>query len=69
VTVLKNAARPWLMLAAVLVVVGLVVDGTAGTIMLACGFIALFGVGIKLISRNDPAPREDRRVPAGHSGV
>lgn len=69
-TVLKNAAWPWLMLAAVLVVVGLVVvDGTAGTIILACGFIALFGAGIKLISGNDPAPREERRLPAGHSGV
>ena len=69
-TVLKNAAWPWLMLAAVLVVVGIVVvDGMAGTIILACGFIALFGAGIKLISRNDPAPREERRVPAGHSGV
>ena len=69
-TVLKNAAWPWLMLAAVLVVVGIVVvDGTAGTIILACGFIALFGAGIRLITRNDPAPREERRVPAGHSGV
>jgi hypothetical protein len=70
VTVLKNAAWPWLMLAAVLVVVGLVVvDGTAGTIILGCGFIALFGAGIKLISRNDAAPPEERRVPAGHSGA
>jgi hypothetical protein len=69
-TVLKSSAWPWLMLAAVLVVVGLVVvDGTAGTIILACGFIALFGAGIKLISRNDPTPPEERRVPAGHSGI
>jgi hypothetical protein len=58
------------MLAAVLLVVGLVVvEGTAGTIILACGFIALFGAGIKLISRNEPAPQEERRVPAGHSGA
>ena len=66
-TVLKNSAWPWLMLAALLVVVGLVVvDGAAGSIILACGFIALFGAGIKLISRNDPTPPEERRVPAGH---
>jgi hypothetical protein len=70
VTVLKNSAWPWLMLAAVLVVVGLVVvDGTAGTIVLACGFIALFGAGNKLISRNDQTPPKERRVPAGHSGI
>ena len=70
VTVLKNSAWPWLMLAALLVVVGLVVvDGAAGSIILACGFIALFGAGIKLISRNDPTPPEERRVPAGHSGI
>jgi len=66
VTVLKNSAWPWLMVAAVLIVVGLVVvDGTAGTIILACGFIALFGAGIKLISRNDPTPPQERRVPVG----
>jgi hypothetical protein len=71
VSVLKNSAWPWLILAAVLVVVGLlvVVDGTAGTIILACGFIALLGAGIKLISRNDPTPPEERRLPAGHSGI
>ena len=67
--VLKNSAWPWLMLAALLVVVGLVVvDGAAGSIILACGFIALFGAGIKLISRNDPTPPEERRVPVGHDG-
>jgi hypothetical protein len=70
VTVLKTGAWPWLIFAAVLVVVGLlVVEGTAGTIILACGFLALFGAGIRLISRNDPARREEPRVPAGHSGV
>ena len=80
VTVPKNSAWPWLMLAALLVVVGLVVvDGAAGSIILACGFIALFGAGIKLISRNDPTPPDgvdalgrdqvERRLPAGHSGM
>jgi hypothetical protein len=70
VTVLKTRVWPWLMLAVVLVVVGLlVVDGTAGTIILACGFLGLFGAGIRMISRNDPTPPEERRVPAGHSGA
>ena len=69
-TVLKTGAWLWLMLAAVLLVAGLfVVEGTAGTILLACGFLALFGAGIRLITRNDPTPREERRVPAGHSGI
>jgi hypothetical protein len=27
------------------------------------------GAGIKLISRNDPTPPEERRLPAGHSGI
>jgi hypothetical protein len=70
VAVLKTGAWPWLILAAMLIVVGLlVVEGTAGTIILACGFLALLGAGIRLISTNDPAPREEGRVPAGHSGV
>jgi hypothetical protein len=70
VTVLNTGAWPWLILAAVLILVGLlVVEGTAGTIILACGFIALLGAGIRLISRNDPTPPEERRVPAGHSGA
>jgi hypothetical protein len=57
-------------LAAVLIVVGLlVVEGTAGTIILACGFLALLAAGIRLISTNDPAPREKGRVSAGHPGV
>jgi hypothetical protein len=60
----------FLVLAVVLIALGaFVVDGAAGTIALACGFIALFGAGIRLISRNDPAPREEGRVPAGHSGA
>jgi hypothetical protein len=66
VTVLRYSIWPWLMPAALLVVVGLVVvDGAAGSIILACGFIALFGAGIKLISRNDPTPPQERRVPVG----
>jgi hypothetical protein len=69
-TALKTKLWPWLMLSAVLLVGGLlVIKGTAGTIILAGGFIVLFGAGIRLISRNDPAPPEERRVPAGHSGV
>jgi hypothetical protein len=60
----------WLIVAVLLIVVGVVVlDGSAGTIVLACGFIALFGAGIRLISRNDSTPPEERRVPAGHSGI
>jgi len=60
----------WLLLAAVLIALALfVVGGAAGTILLACGFVALFGAGIRLISRNDATPAEERRVPAGHSGA
>jgi hypothetical protein len=69
VTVLKTGPWPWLIVAVVLLAVAMfVVDGAAGTIILACGFLALLGAGIRLISRNDPPPPE-RRVPAGHSGV
>jgi hypothetical protein len=67
-TVLKTGPWPWLIVAVVLIVVGLVVEGTAGTIVLACGFLALLGAGIRLISRDEPPPPEGR-VPAGHSGV
>ena len=67
--VLKTA-WPWLIVAAVLIIVGVVaLDGGAGTIVLACGFIALLGAGIRLISRNDSTPPEEPRVPAGHSGM
>lgn len=69
-TVLKTGAWAWLILAVVLIAAGLVaVEGTARSITLACGFVALFGAGIRTISRNDPAPREEPRLPAGHSGV
>jgi hypothetical protein len=68
--VLKAGAWPWLIVGVILIVVGVVVlDGGAGTVVLACGFIALLGAGIRLISRNDPTPKEERRVPAGHSGA
>jgi uncharacterized membrane protein YjjB (DUF3815 family) len=70
VTTLTPPAWAWLALAAALIAVGLfIVDGAAGSIVLACGFLALFGAGVRVISRNDPAPRDEPRVPAGHSGV
>lgn len=69
-TVFKIGARPWLMLAAVLIAVGVfAVRGSAGSIILACGFLALFGAGIRMISRDDPALSGKRRIPAGHSGA
>ena len=59
--VLKTGAWPWLIVGVVLILVGVVaLDGGAGTIVLACGFIALFGAGIRFISRNDSAPPEER---------
>jgi hypothetical protein len=68
--VLKSKTWPWLMLSAMLLVGGLlVVKGTAGAVILASGFIVLFGAGIRMISRNDPTPPEERRVPTGHSGA
>ena len=68
-TALKTKTWPWVVLAAVLVALGLfAVPGTAGSILLACGLLAVFGVCIRFISRNDP-PREEPRIPAGHSGV
>jgi hypothetical protein len=67
-TVLKTGPWPWLIAAVVLLAVAVFVDGTAGTIILACGFLALLGAGIRLITRNGPPP-PDGRVPAGHSGV
>jgi len=38
-------------------------------IILACVLLAVYGAAIRFISRNDTAPPEERRVPAGHSGV
>jgi VIT1/CCC1 family predicted Fe2+/Mn2+ transporter len=70
VTAPHRRAWFWLAPAIVLILLGLfVVEGTAGTIILACGFLGLLGAGISIISRNDPRPPEERRVPAGHSGV
>jgi hypothetical protein len=69
VAVVKSAALRWLLLAGLLIVVGLfVVSGAAGSVILAGGFLAVFGVAIRVISRSEPAPQEERRVPAGHSG-
>jgi uncharacterized membrane protein len=60
----------WLVLAVVLLALGFfVVDGGAATLLLAAGFIALFGAGIRFITRNEPARPEEPRLPAGHSGV
>jgi hypothetical protein len=70
VTALKTGAWLWLILATGLIVLGLfAVEGAVGSIILAAGFLALYGAGIRIISRNDTAPREERRLPAGHSGV
>ena len=61
---------PALLVIIALVVLGFfVVPGAAGSIVLALGFVGLWGVAIRLISRNDETPREERRLPAGHSGV
>jgi hypothetical protein len=38
-------------------------------IAIGIGFLALYGAGIRFITRKDPTPREERRVPAGRSGV
>jgi len=68
-TVLKSGPWPWLIVAVVLIAVALLaVEGAAGTIILACGFLALLGAGIRLISSDDSPPPEGR-VPAGHSGA
>ena len=68
--VLKSSAWPWLLLGVVLAIIGLVVlDGAAGAIVLAVGLLAIFGAGVRAISRNDSGPPDDRRVPAGRSGV
>ena len=69
-TTMTPPAWAWLVLAVGLIVLGLfVVPGAAGTIVLAFGFLALFGAGVRLISANDSRPREERRVPASHSGA
>jgi hypothetical protein len=61
--------RKAIVLAVVLSVLGLfVIPGGAGSIVLALGFVVLFGVGVRSISGDAP-PREEPRLPAGHSGV
>jgi hypothetical protein len=67
---LKTRVWPWLVLGVVLSVIGLVLlDGAAGAIVLAVGLLAVFGAGVRFISRNDSGPPDDRRVPAGRSGI
>jgi hypothetical protein len=69
VTALKTTTRPWLLLSVALIALGLFAfEGAAGSIVLAFGLVVAFGVCIRFISRNDE-PREEPRVPAGHSGV
>jgi hypothetical protein len=63
---------PWFVLAAALVALGLfVVAGSAGTILLAVGLLALFGAGMRAAFGRaaEPPYLEDRRLPAGHSGM
>lgn len=61
---------PWFAVSIALIVVAmLILSGGASTIMLAVGFLGLFGAFVRLISRKDERPRDDRRVPAGHSGM
>jgi hypothetical protein len=67
---LKAGAWPWFGLGLILSAVGLLVlDGAAGAIVLAVGLLAVFGAGVRFISRNDSGPPDDRRVPAGRSGI
>ena len=61
--------RKTFVLAVVLGALGLfVIPGGAGSIVLAIGFVLLFGVGVRSISGDHP-PRKEPRLPAGHSGV
>jgi len=63
---------PWLALFIVglaLAVAGLwIVGGSAGSIVLALGLLAIFGAAVRLVTRGE-APRDEGRVPGGHSGV
>ena len=68
-TALKTKTWPWFAFAAVFVGLGLLaVEGAAGSIILAVGMISTLGGCIRFISRNE-TPRDEPRVPAGHSGV
>ena len=67
---LKTGAWPWFVLGVVISAIGgVVLDGAAGAIVLAVGLVMIFGAGVRAISRNDPTPPDDRRVPAGRSGI
>jgi hypothetical protein len=67
---MRSGIWAWLLPAVVLIALGLfVVGGVAGTIVLACGCLALFGAGVYRLHKDDPRPPEERRLPAGHSGV
>jgi hypothetical protein len=67
---LKIGAWSWFLLGVVLSAVGLVVlDGAVGAIVLAVGLLTIFGAGVRFITRDEPGPPDERRVPAGHSGV
>ena len=69
-TALKTRTWPWIALAGALVALGLfAVHGVAGSILLACGLLTVFGVCIRFISRHDERPRDEPRLPAGHSGI
>ena len=68
-TPLKTKAWPWLLLAVALIALGLsAFEGGTGSIVLAVGLVVAFGACVRFISRNDE-PRDEPRVPAGHSGV
>jgi hypothetical protein len=66
-------SRSWLLVgvvgAVLLLVALLVLDGAAGAIVLAFGLLAIFGAAVRVISRGDSRQPDERRVPAGHSGV
>jgi hypothetical protein len=67
---LPTSAWPWFLLGLALAVIGLgVLDGAAGSVVLAIGLLAIFGAAIRVISRHDSRPPEERRVPAGRSGA
>jgi hypothetical protein len=67
---MRTGIWAWLLPAVVLIALGLfVVAGLAGTIVLACGCLALFGAGVHWLHQDDPRPPEERRLPAGHSGL
>ena len=70
-----SVPRDWPWIAVFVLGVGLAVagqailGGTAGRIVLAFGLLAIFGAAIRFITKGDPTPSDERRVPAGHSGI